>query len=136
MIKISDIPLIGKSAGGVLLNIESTNVYMTQIEKDSDDTLIVSLNDQFGDPYIMKRTQDELTETNRANKPKMLINVGDDVIVTNVNHVDIRNKEGKCIMIGPYSSTQMSIQNIRTSDMTRIAKRISVNTLGIVTYNL
>lgn len=136
MIKISDIPLIGKSAGGVLLNIESTNVYMTQIEKDSDDTLIASLKDQDGVSYIMKRTQDEITETNRANKPKMLINVGDDVIITNVNHIDIRNKEGKCVMIGPYSSAQISIQNIRTSDMTKIAKRIPVNTLGIVTYNL
>ena len=135
LIKILDIPEAGKTAAGVLLNIECDNCSMTQIERDTDDTIITSLKDEEGYTYIMKTEQADLEDTNRANKSKKLFDL-EGFTTTNVNHIDIRNKEAKCIIIGPYSSSQMSIQNIRNSDMTKIPKRVPVNTLGIVTYNI
>ena len=135
LIKILDIPEAGKTAAGVLLNIECDNCSMTQIERDTDDTIITSLKDEEGYTYIMKTEQADLEDTNRVNKSKKLFDL-EGFTTTNVNHIDIRNKEAKCIIIGPYSSSQMSIQNIRNSDMTKIPKRVPVNTLGIVTYNI
>ena len=136
LIKISEIPELGRSAVGVNINLCSEIIYMTQIERNSDDTFITSLQDKDGISYIMKTSQDELEDTNRANKPKKLFDLDDGFITTGINSIDIRDKDAKCILIGPYSSSQISIQNIRTSDMTKIPKRVPVNVLGIITYNL
>ena len=135
-IKISDIPVLGRSAIGIGLNIGSDAIYITQIERDSDDTFITSLRDDNGVSYIMKTTQDEIEETNRVNKPKKLFVLEDGMVTSGINYIDIRNKDAKCVLIGPYSSSQISIQNIRTSDMSKIPKRIPVNVLGIVSYNI
>ena len=135
-IDMQDIPLLGRSATGIALNICSEAVFMTQIEQNSDDTLITTIRDADGVSYITKTLLEDIEITNRVNKPKKLITLEDGMCISGLNHVDIRDKESKCVLIGPYSSSQISMQNIRTSDMTKIPKRVPVNVLGIVTYNL
>ena len=135
-IEMKDIPLLGRSASGIALNICSDEVFMTQIEMNSDDTLITTIRDSDGVSYITKTMLEDMEMTNRVNKPKKLITLDNEMCVSGLNHVDIRDKESKCILIGPYSSSQISMQNIRTSDMTKIPKRVPVNVLGIVTYKL
>jgi hypothetical protein len=40
------------------------------------------------------------------------------------------------VLIGKNSTSQITMQNIRSSDMTKIPKKVPVTTLGIVTFKL
>ena len=50
--------------------------------------------------------------------------------------VDIKNKDYKCIMIGKNSTSQISMQNIRTADIDKIPKKVPIAIVGIISYKL
>ena len=109
---------------------------MIQMEQYSYETGLCSIVDDNGYSYVLRIEQDLLEETNRVNKVKKLIELDDGFKMTNVNLVNTKEKDYKCILIGRNSTSQISMQNIRSSDMTRIPKRVPVNTLGIVSYKI
>lgn len=136
-LKIGDIPELGRTASGVNITLpDNENISMIQLEQYSDETGLCSIVDDNGYSYILRIEQDLLEETNRVNKVKKLIELDDGFKMTNVNLVNTKEKDYKCILIGRNSTSQISMQNIRSSDMTRIPKRVPVNTLGIVSYKI
>lgn len=136
-IKISDIPELGRTASGVNITLpDNESISMIQMEQYSDETGLCSIVDDSGYSYILRIEQDLLEETNRVNKAKKLIEMDSGFKMTNVNLVNTKEKDYKCILIGRNSTSQISMQNIRSSDMTRIPKRVPVNTLGIVSYKI
>lgn len=136
-IKISDIPELGRTASGVNITLpDNESISMIQMEQYSDETGLCSIVDDSGYSYILRIEQDLLEETNRVNKVKKLIELDDGFKMTNVNLVNTKEKDYKCILIGRNSTSQISMQNIRSSDLTRIPKRVPVNTLGIVSYKI
>lgn len=136
-IKISDIPELGRTASGVNITLpDNESISMIQMEQYSDETGLCSIVDDSGYSYVLRIEQDLLEETNRVNKVKKLIELDDGFKMTNVNLVNTKEKDCKCILIGRNSTSQISMQNIRSSDMTRIPKRVPVNTLGIVSYKI
>ena len=136
-IKISDIPELGRTASGVNITLpDNESISMIQMEQYSDETGLCSIVDDSGYSYVLRIEQDLLEETNRVNKVKKLIELDDGFKMTNVNLVNTKEKDYKCILIGRNSTSQISMQNIRSSDMTRIPKRVPVNTLGIVSYKI
>ena len=136
-IKISDIPELGRTASGVNITLpDNESISMIQMEQYSDETGLCSIVDDSGYSYVLRIEQDLLEETNRVNKVKKLIELDDGFKMTNVNLVNTKEKDCKCILIGRNSTSQISMQNIRSSDLTRIPKRVPVNTLGIVSYKI
>ena len=137
LIKTKDIPELGRTASGVLLNLpDNESISMIQIEQYTDDSGLCSIVDENEYSYILRVEQELLEETNRVNKAKKLIDLGPGYKMTNINLVNTKDKDYKCILIGRNSTSQISMQNIRSSDMTRIPKRVPVNTLGIVSYKI
>jgi hypothetical protein len=92
--------------------------------------------DEHGYSYILRVEQDIIEETNRVNKAKKLIELDSGFELTYVNMVNTKDKDYKCILIGKNSTSQITMQNIRSSDMTRLPKRVPVNTLGVVSYKI
>ena len=137
LIKISDIPELGRNAAGVILNVpDNEKLSMIQIERFTDDTGICTIVDNDGYSYIMKTEQDLLEDTNRANKAKSLFELDSNYKLMNINPVNTKDKDHKCILIGKNSISQISMQNIRSSDITKVPKKVPVSTLGIVTFKL
>ena len=138
MIKISDIPELGRSASGVMidLNDDVQNVEMVQIERDSDELLICSIVDSEGNNYVMKGEQSILEDTNRVNKPKKLLELDNNFKVTNVNKIDISDKNMKNLLIGRNNTTTLANLTVRLSDMGKVPKKVTTDTVGIVSYNL
>ena len=75
-------------------------------------------------------------ETNRANKPKKLINLDGDFKFMNICEVNVRDKDAKCVLIGKNSTSQINMSNIRSSDLARIPKKVPISLVGLVTYKL
>ena len=136
-IKIADIPELGRTASGVILNIpENENVSIIQMEQYSDDIGLASICDSEGYSYVIKVEQEFLEETNRANKPKKLINLDGDFKFMNICEVNVRDKDAKCVLIGKNSTSQINMSNIRSSDLARIPKKVPISLVGLVTYKL
>lgn len=137
-INIMDIPELGRSASGVMitLNDDIENIKMVQIERDSDEIIICSVVDIDGNNYVMKGEQSILEDTNRVNKPKKLFKLGKDFKITNINKVDISDKNMKNLLIGTNNTYSLANLTIRLSDMGKVPKKISANTVGIISYNL
>ena len=134
---MKDIPELSRTAAGVQIVLpENEKISLTQIERFSDETGICSIIDNDGYSYILKIEQDFLEDTNRVNKPKKLFDLDDEFKSTNINIVNVREKDSKCVLIGRNSTSQITMQNIRSSDMTKLPKKVPVNVLGIVTYKL
>jgi len=138
LIKLSDIPELGRSASGVMINLDddAKNVEMVQLERDSDELLICSVIDSEGNAYVMKGEQSVLEDTNRVNKPKKLFELDKDFKVTNVNKIDISDKNMKNLLIGKNNTTTLANLTVRLSDMGKVPKKVSTDTVGIVSYNL
>lgn len=139
LIKISDIPELGRSASGVMidLNDDVKNVEMVQIERDSDEMLICSVVDTSdGSTYVMKGEQSLLEDTNRINKPKKLFELDNNFKITNINKIDISDKNMKNLLIGKNNTTTLANLTVRLSDMGKVPKKVSTDTVGIVSYNL
>lgn len=137
MLKTKDIPELGRTASGVSLNLpDNETISMIQLEQYTDDSGLCSIVDENEYSYILRIEQELLEETNRVNKAKKLIDLGSDYKLTNINLVNTKDKDYKCILIGRNSTSQVSMQNIRSSDMTRVPKRVPVNTLGVVSYKI
>ena len=109
---------------------------MVQIKMDSNDLPIVSLLDSEGYRYIMKIEQDMIYETNRVNKLKKLFDLEDGFKITGISKIDVSDKNAKNIMIGRQTIYNITTRNILTSDMESVPKRIPVEMLGIVNYNI
>lgn len=137
MLKTKDIPELGRTASGVSLNLpDNETISMIQLEQYTDDSGLCSIVDENEYSYILRIEQELLEETNRVNKAKKLIDLGSGYKLTNINLVNTKDKDYKCILIGRNSTSQVSMQNIRSSDMTRVPKRVPVNTLGVVSYKI
>lgn len=137
MLKTKDIPELGRTASGVSLNLpDNETISMIQLEQYTDDSGLCSIVDENEYSYILRIEQELLEETNRINKAKKLIDLGSGYKLTNINLVNTKDKDYKCILIGRNSTSQVSMQNIRSSDMTRVPKRVPVNTLGVVSYKI
>ena len=136
-IKMKDIPELGRTASGVNITLpDNESISMIQMEQYTDDSCLCSIMDENGYSYILRVEQDLIEETNRVNKPKKLIDLESGFKLTDVNLVNTKDKDHKCVLIGRNSTSQITMQNIRSSDMTRIPKRVPVNTLGIVSYKI
>lgn len=136
-IKMSEIPELGRTASGVNINLpDNENVSIIQMEQYTDDSCLCSIMDEHGYSYILRVEQDIIEETNRVNKAKKLIELDSGFELTYVNMVNTKDKDYKCILIGKNSTSQITMQNIRSSDMTRLPKRVPVNTLGVVSYKI
>ena len=136
LIAINDIPELGRTAAGVLFNIPDEGISMIQIERFGDDVGICSISDEDGYSYIMKVEQEMLEDTNRVNKPKNLYNLDKGFKVLNVNEINFKDKNSKCVFVGKSSSTQLSIGNLKNADLTKLPKKMSILPLGIVIYNI
>lgn len=137
MININDIPELGRSATGVMIDLPDNEIIaMHQLERHSDETPIFSIIDDEGYSYIMRLEQEYIEDTNRSNKPKRLFEIDKSFKVVNVNSIDISKKDYKMVLIGKYSSSQMSILTVKLSDMNKIPKKVPVQTLGIISYKL
>lgn len=137
LILSDDIPELGRAAAGVMFNVpDSEPISMIQIERFGDDIGICSIVDSDGYSYIMKIEQEMLEETNRVNKPKKLYNFDDNFSVTNINSIHFKDKNSKCVFVGKASSTQLSITNLKSADLTKIPKKMSVLPIGIVIYTI
>ena len=135
MINSKEIPELGRTATGVMVNLpDNEKVSMMQIKTMTDDSLLCSITDNEEYNYILRVDQEYIEETNRSNKPKKIIDLGDNFKLKEINKFDIRMKESKCILIGKYSSTQMSLQSLKLADLLYNPKRIPIETLGVVQY--
>ena len=137
LIATNTIPELGRTAAGIMLELgDSSKISMIQIERFTDESGICSITDAEGYNYILKVDQDILEETNRVNKPKKLFDISNDFKFTSISMVDIKNKDYKCIMIGKNSTSQISMQNIRTSDIDKITKKVPIAIVGVISYKL
>ena len=84
----------------------------------------------------MKGEQSFLESTNRVNKPKKLFELDKNYKVTNINKVDISDKNMKNLLIGRNNTTVLANLTIRLSDMGKVPKKVSTDTVGIISYNL
>lgn len=137
LIQIKDIPELGRTAAGVNINLpENEKISMIQIERFSDECGLASIVDNEGYSYLMKIEQELLEDTNRVNKPKHNFELKSDLKLVEINLINIKDKDCKCVLIGKNSTSQITMQNIRSSDMTKIPKKVPVTTLGVVTFKL
>ena len=138
LIKFTDIPELGRSANGVMIDVNDdvNNIGMVQIERNSDELLICSIIDSEGNNYVMKGEQSFLESTNRVNKPRKLFELDKNYKVTNINKVDISDKNMKNLLIGRNNTTVLANLTIRLSDMGKVPKKVSTDTVGIISYNL
>lgn len=136
LLNIQNIPELSRTASGNMISTDEENIYICQVIYPSDYDFICTVKDSEMYNYILRIELSKLEESNRNNKFKSLINLGDGFKVTNVNKIDMKRKESKCIMIGKYSSSQLSIQTIKSNDMLSIPKRVPVETIGVVQYEL
>ena len=137
LIPTSDIPDLGRNAAGVLFNLpDDEKLSLIQIERYADDIGICSILDPDGYSYIMKAEQELLEDTNRVNKPKKLYELDNGFKLTNVNQINPKNKNSKCVFIGRNTSTQLGMSNLRSADLTKIPKKLAVLPIGIVTYDI
>lgn len=135
-IHTADIPELGRTASGVILNIpDNENISMIQMEQFTDDIGIASITDAEGYTYIIKIEQELLEETNRANKAKKLMDLSG-YTFTNVCEVNIKDKDAKCVLIGKNSTSQVNMSNIRSGDLARIPKKVPISIVGLVTYKI
>ena len=136
-IDIADIPVLGRSAAGVQLNIAGDKILkMVQVNSTIDEnSLVLSIKDDENQNMIMKVDLEYLENTNRVNKGKKLLTGDSEYEVTNVFKANPKQKDSKLIYVGQYSSTQMSIQNFKMTDAFN-SKKISVQPLACVQYSL
>ena len=136
-ISTNSIPELGRTAAGVMIEFgDGNDISLIQIERFTDESGICSITDKEGYSYILKVNQDILEETNRVNKPKRIFNISPDFKFTSVSKIDTKNKDYKCIMIGKNSTSQISMQNIRNSDIDKIPKKVPVSIVGMLSYKL
>ena len=136
-IDVSDIPVLGRSAAGVQLNIAGDKILkMVQVNSKTDEnSLVLSIKDDEDQNMIMKIDLEYLEHTNRVNKGKKLLAGDSEYEVTNVFKANPKQKDSKLIYVGQFSSTQMSIQNFKMTDAFN-CKKISVQPLACVQYSL
>ena len=82
----------------------------------------------------MRFDTNEFEITNRSNKGRLLASLDDGYIFGKINKVNLRDKESKCSLIGRYSTSQISVTNLRTCESGIDTKKVPVETMGILQY--
>ena len=133
-----EVPELNKNAVGIVLNLpEKDKIDIVQLNKnDEEDTVIVTILDNNNDSYIMRFDSNEFEITNRANKGKELVALDDGYKLGNCNLINIKMKESKCALIGRYSTSQISIGNLKTCESGIDTKKVPVETIGILQYTI
>lgn len=133
-INVKEVPELGKSAVGILINLPNEKIDMIQLNKNSlEDSVVVTILDQDNDSFIMRFDCSEFEITNRANKGKTLAEL-DGYKFGNCNLVNMKMKDSKCALIGRFSTSQISIGNLKTCESGIDTKKVPVETIGILQY--
>lgn len=135
-IKLAEIPELGKNAAGVILNLpDNDKISMLQINNHSEEESVVVtvLDKETDESFIIRFNCAEFDITNRANKGRTLINL-EGYRFGNCNIVNIKQKDSKCALIGRYSTSQISIGNLKSCESGIDTKKVPVETIGILQY--
>lgn len=137
-IPIADIPLLSRSASGVQINIpHDEDVSLCQVNILGEDSLMLSLNETNENlDYIMKVELEHLEITNRVNKPKSLLQLDNNYKLLSINKGNSKFKNSKLVLLGKHSSSQMSVQNFKNSDICVTPKRVPTAPIAIVQYSI
>lgn len=139
LLPIDQIPELGRTASGVMLSTDEDKISICQINKndtEKDINCVLTIVDKDLNNYIIRKLLSDLEESNRSNKFKSLIKLSDDYKITNINKIDMKRKDSKCVLIGKYSSSQFSIQTLKSNDVLTVPKKVPVETIGIIQYEL
>lgn len=117
VVPLEDIPLLGRSAGGVKSAFDPNGdleVYIMLIDIGADETtrLFVGTSDKDGQGYIHSIPLDALKITGRVNKPKLLA-LPVDQEATGLILGDIGDKEKILCMIGRNNTSTLSVTNFK-----------------------
>lgn len=134
-IDMKEVPELGKSAVGVLINLPNEKIDMLQIDnKNSEESVVVTILNNDNESFIMRFDSTDFESTNRANKGKLLASLDDGFKFGNCNLVNIKIKESKCALIGRFSTSQISINNLKSCESGIDTKKVPVETIGILQY--
>lgn len=134
-IELKEIPELSKNSVGIILNLPDERIDVMQMNKNSEEqTAVVTVIDkELNESFIMRFDASEFEITNRANKGKVLANL-DGYRFGNCNLVNIKMKDSKCALIGKYSTSQISIGNLKSCESGIDTKKVPVETIGILQY--
>lgn len=135
-IKIEEVPELSKNSVGVLVNIPNEPISIALANLRNEDSFITTIIDENNDTYIMRFDTNEFELTNRANKGKTLVSLDDGYTFGKINKVNLKDKESKCSLIGRYSTSQISVTNLRTCESGIDTKKVPVETIGILQYTI
>lgn len=117
LVPLSDIPLLGRSAGGVKTAFDpngdlKVNMILLDIGSEDTERLFVGTSDKDGQGYIHSIPLDALKITGRTNKPKILA-LPVDQEATGLILGDVGDKEKILCMIGKNSTSTLSVTNFK-----------------------
>ena len=135
-VALSEIPELSRIASGIQINVPSKElISMVQVKLRGEQSLMLSLLDTDENiDYIMKVELDAIVVTNRVNKPKTMLQLGPNYKISNVNKANSRIKNSKLVLLGKHSSSQLSIQNFKNSDITVTPKKVPVGPMAVIQY--
>ena len=132
-IKIEEIPELSKNSVGILVNLPDEPISMCLTNLRNDESFLTTIiNDH--ETYVMRFDTNEFEITNRTNKGRLLVSLDDGYVFGKINKVNLRDKESKCSLIGRYSTSQISVTNLRTCESGIDTKKVPVETIGILQY--
>jgi len=135
-IKIDEIPELSKNAVGIIVNLPDEKVNMCLSTIDTDQTFVVSLTNRDDDTFIMRFDSSEFELTNRANKSKSLVTMDGDWKFKFIGNVSLKDKETRCSLIGRYTTSQISMINLRGCESGIDTKKVPVEIKGILQYKI
>ena len=132
-IKIEEIPELSKNSVGILVNLPDEPISMCLTNLRNEESFLTTIiNDN--ETYVMRFDTNEFEITNRTNKGRLLVSLDDGYVFGKINKVNLRDKESKCSLIGRYSTSQISVTNLRTCESGIDTKKVPVETIGILQY--
>lgn len=111
-IKISDVPLLGKTAKGVMTSFNNGNIRMTIVDDSKTHIVVLMKNELLNTGFVYTIDKTEIKLMNRINKPKNLHQFKD-FKCTGISDVDLNIKAQIGLFISENSTMSLKITNLR-----------------------
>jgi len=112
-IKIKDVPILGKSAKGVMSNFESgKGVHITVVDDKNSHIVVLMSNETINSGFVYTVDKNDLKLMNRTNKLKKLYNF-DNFNCSGISVIDMNIKDQIGLFISDKSTMSLKISNLK-----------------------
>lgn len=111
-IKISDIPIQGKTAQGVKTSFQNGNLKMSLVDDNVNNFVIFMENTKLSEGYVFVRPIEEIKIGSRTNKPKKFHDFPD-FICNGIGCIDLNLKDQIGLFISDSGTSSLKLINLR-----------------------